>query len=715
MTLLGEHAASASAPTEVIPRVQDTTRTRLVISALSLLAFLSGVTGLLADVPGLRLVGFVGYFLFGVGAAPWALLPKLDLPLRLALTVTTSLGALVIFSTAMLDAGAWQTAVATSVLCAVTVPLHVAGLAMSLRERRPPSLRITLGPLGPGVFVSGAGVLLCLVAALMHRHTDPGLWGFLAQIGPLWYVGVGLVVLSLAISRSYAEAATAIGVLALIVVLTGTQAIVYDLPRIQSSAKHVEMVQQIRHQHLLQSTVAVYNGWPGFFSAMAWLADAAGIRDPLHLATAWQLLIGLYRVVAMRWFAGQVIRDRRLIWPAVLFCALPDTIGQDYFSPQSVGFVLGILIFGFALSRLPLPVKAAAMIGAGLTMAVTHQLSPYIVGGALCVLVVFRQLKPWWLPATVLGTAVLWALVNWADISQFVDLSHLGRSGNLTTPTPTASSGLGRLTVFLAMEATLAVSLLILGALSLVVLWRQRMSLVILWRQRRSPRQWEPENLRLWALAACPGAGLAIVIAHPYGKEGLYRAVLFALPWLAVLAAQAFALRANRWWQATQLAVASMLTVNFVIGTFSLDASNVMRKGDLDAFAAYAQTHTDGGVNYCLVIGPGDVPSGPNTGPNTRIAVYRDAIDTTYGFTIDTVDAKTVETLTEQLIAYSGLSDPTDRLYAFWSPTSSYYGWEYGLHTPEQFAALRDAFAASPLWKVTFSEGGSMLFAYVGS
>ena len=50
-----------------------------------------------------------------------------------------------------------------------------------------------------------------------------------------------------------------------------------------------------------------------------------------------------------------------------------------------------------------------------------------------------------------------------------------------------------------------------------------------------------------------------------------------------------------------------------------------------------------------------------------------------------------------------------------WSPTSSYYGWEYGLHTPEQFIAMRDAFAASPLWNVIFSEGGSVLFQYTGS
>ncbi|MFI5890437.1 hypothetical protein ACIA5D_09990 [Actinoplanes sp. NPDC051513] len=657
-----------------------TARARLVISALSLFAFALGLVGFLLGLHGPRVVGFVAYFLFGVGAAPWALFPRLELPLRLALSIGAAFATLVIVSTAMLETGLWQTFVATALVCAVTVPLHIAGLLRVRLERlSPPAL-------GPGELAGGTGALICLISALAHRHTDPGLWGFLVRIGPLWYIGLGLIVLSLAIGRS-----RAIGVLALVLVLTGTPAIVYDMPRIQSAAKHVELVEQIRHQHLLQSSVDVYNGWPGFFSAMAWTSDAAGIRDSIHLATAWQLLIGLYGVVAARWLAGQVIRDRGLVWTAVVFCVLPNTIGQDYFSPQSVGYVLGVLIFGFALSDLPLRHKVPAMAVTGVTIAITHQLSPYIVGGALCLLVVLRRLRPWWLPATVLGTAALWALVNWKDLNGFVSLSDLGSSGNLTTPTPTTSSGLSRLPVFLATEAALVLSLLILSALALVVVWRERRS------------------LSTWALVACPGAGLAIVVAHPYGKEGLYRAVLFAIPWLAVLAAQTLP-------RIAQLAVVTVLTANFLVGTFALDASNVMRQGDRDAFQVFAKTPTEGAVNYCLIIGPGDVPSGPITGPLTHLSVYRGDVDTTDGFTIATTpNSGMVDTLTGALIDYSGSNDPTDRLFAFWSPTSSYYGWEYGLHTPARFAALRDDFSNSPLWKVVYSEGGSVLFEYTGA
>ncbi|MFC7273510.1 hypothetical protein ACFQS1_05930 [Paractinoplanes rhizophilus] len=662
----------------------STAHARLVISALSLCAFALGLAGFLLGLHGPRVVGFVVYLLFGAGAAPWAMFPRIGLPLRLALSVGAAFATLVIVSTVMLGIGWWQTFVATALVCAITVPLHVAAV---LRIRLGGLAEKPAGP-GPGVLAAGTGALVCLISAVAHRHTDPGLWGFLTRIGPVWYVGLGVIVLSLVISRWHPA-----GVLALVVVLTATPAIVYDMPRIQSAAKHVELVEQIRHQHVLESSVDVYNGWPGFFSAMAWLADAAGIRDSIHLATAWQLLIGLSGVVAARFLAGQVIKDRAAAWLAVVLGVLANTIGQDYFSPQSVGYVLAVLIFGFALSDLPLRHKVPAMTVLGATIAITHQLSPYIAGGALCLLVLLRRQRPWWLPATVLGPAALWAVVNWRDLSRFVSLSDLGSSGNLTTPTPTTSGGLGRLPVFLATEAALLLSLFILGALVLVVLWRQRRS------------------LSTWALVACPGAGLAIVVAHPYGKEGLYRAVLFAIPWLAVLAAQA-----NIGRKAAQLAVVAVLTADFLVGTFALDASNVMRAGDRDAFQVFARTPTDGAVNYCLIIGPGDVPSGPIAGPLTHLSVYRTDIDAADDFTIaSTPNSGLVETMTDALIDYSGSNDPTDRLFAFWSPTSSYYGWEYGLHTPARFAALRNAFGNSPLWKVVFAEGGSVLFAYTGA
>ena len=63
---------------------------------------------------------------------------------------------------------------------------------------------------------------------------------------------------------------------------------------------------------------------------------------------------------------------------------------------------------------------------------------------------------------------------------------------------------------------------------------------------------------------------------------------------------------------------------------------------------------------------------------------------------------------------YVGGDVDNNPLYALWSPNSSRFGVLYGTDTKERFAALRDAFIASPDWTVAFTEDGTYVFRYVG-
>ncbi|MGX6605272.1 hypothetical protein ACWKSP_24515 [Micromonosporaceae bacterium Da 78-11] len=692
-------AAADLEPAREAAKVAATSRARFVISTVSLAAVVVGLLGHLTGLEPLRLVGFAGYLFLGVGAAPWVFLRRPDLPLRLVLSAGSSLTVLILGSTVMLQTNEWHPALAMLAVLAATVPMHVGGLLLAWQDspERLEGFRPTL----PAPFaLAGLGALLCLVAALLHRHIEPDIWGFLVRVGPLWYLGLAFILASLVMSRNAEERFLGVGVLLLMLVLTGTPALVYDTPRSPSAAKHVELVEQIRQFHYLRSSVPVYNGWPSFFSANAWLSDVTGLRDSIHLATAWPVVAGTYKLIALRYFAGRVINDRRQVWLAVAFAVLADTIGQDYFSPQSIGLVFAIMAFGFAFGRrgqMRLRYQITAMTVAGVGMSLTHQLTPYIVGGALCVLVVFGQLKPWWTPLTALGPAVAWALVNWRDLAQFLTLGDIGSSGNFAPPAPAATSGLPRLPAFLAFEGGLAGGVLILGLLAAIVLFRRRR-----------------EGLA-WALALCPGVGFAIIIVHPYGKEGIFRATLFAIPWLAVLAAQAFRRSDTNLGRFSPVVLLAALTTTFILGSFSLDASNVMRTQDRKAFQVFADTPTDGGLNYALILGPGDLPSAPTTKPVTHLSVYRSEIDEP-GFVLnETINEAMVQRLTSELISYSGNEAPVGRLYAVWSPASTYYGREYGLHTEAQFTALRDAFLASTAWKTLYTADGTILFQYVGT
>lgn len=651
--------------------------TRLALSAGSLVLLpLAGLLQL-CGAPGPRAVALLAFALAGLGSAPWALITGLGCGTRLALTALTGLGLPIIAGTGLLLTGLWHPVLLFVLLSVVAAVVH--GLAL-YRER-------PVAPRVPDGLVAVLGGALCLFAALTHRHLEPGLWGFLVQIGPVWYAGLALILIGLATARGGDQTGLAVAVLVLALALTVTPALVYDGPRSQSANKHVELVQQIRASGVLESAVNAYNAWPGFFAGVAWLCDAAGVRDPMRLAIAWPTLLAVFRVIALRHLAGRVLTSPYQAWVAVALAVLADPIGADYFSPQSIGFVLGLLAFGLALS--PLKGRIVLLAATGCVLAVTHQLSPYITGGILVVLVAFRQVRPWWTPATVLVPAIVWTLAHFSAVAAFVSLGGIGDATNFRPPRTTAADDLERLPIVTVSVVALCAGIVLLGLVAAGVL---------LFRLR---------DERAWAMAVCPAVGLVIIAGNAYGNEGIFRAALFGIPWLAMLAAGAFTV----WRWPVLLTFTAALTATFVTAAFSMDATNVSRPGDRAAFQ-YFLAQPRG--SWMLILGAGDLPSVPPTRERSHVSIYRPILDPVADRPAGETPAQAVPRLTTLLEVHANQQAhwKTDHLYALWSPVTSYYGWEYGLHTRDDFAALRDAFETAPGWSVAFRSGETVVFAY---
>lgn len=701
------HSANSNASRH--PR--DTADHRLLISASSIVMLVVGCVGFAVDSSLARTVGLTFYVFIGLGGAPWVFARSMRLPTRLAMTALTTLCIPTFVGTVMLQADAWHPAVAFVGLAVVTVPLHVLGYRLARRDRRSVTAtatgrggagrwresvaRLARKHLSVSVLLSVSGGVACLTAALTHRHIEPDIWGFLRVIGPLWYLGLVLVLLSFAVSRASSDASVAVAVLILVLVLTGTPALVYDGARSQSASKHVDFVQQIRTVHRINSVVAVYTAWPGYFAAMAWVCDVAGIRDPMRLAVTWPALLGCFRIAALRFLAGTLLKSRTTAWVAVALAVLADPIGADYFSPQSVGFVLGLLIFAIALSHYDAWVKLAVLSAAGCALTVSHQLSPYIVGGTLCILAVFRQVRPWYLPATILGPAVVWAALHWKALKGFLYFGDVGNAKNFKPPTTNTVDGLDRLPVVAISVWALVTGVFLLGGIAAVVLWRRR------------------RGIEAWALACAPCAGLAIVALNPYGQEGIFRATLFGLPWLALLAAQAFRQGSERRPNLALLTVMMMLSATFLVASFSMDAGNVIRPADREAFQQFRGMRLPPAeIGYLLVLGPGDLPSSPPTTDLTHLSVQRKDVEWPGPVPLGEAPASRVGRLTKAILKYAEQDPREARIFALWSPTSSLYGWEYGLERPETFAQLRDAFRAAPDWSVCYERAGTVMFEY---
>jgi hypothetical protein len=673
-------------------------RVRLLLAVVSLGSLLLGTIGLAVGANGLRAVCMVFFGLVGIGSAPWQGNAELRLSARLTLTFVTGFAVLALDSMSMLAAHSWHPLAAFAVVALICAVLHVLGLWSALKDVR--LLRVARWPavrVRPATLtLACGGAALCLLAAFAHRHLVPGFDGFLVQIGPVWYVGLALILISLVTAHGDEEQELALPVLAFVLVMTLTPALVYDGPRSQSAGKHIDLVQQIQTYHALVSPLDIYNNWSGFFASIAWLCDIAGIRDPTPLATFWPALIAVFRVAALRFLFGQLLSTPRQCWIAVALAVLADSIGADYFSPQSVGFLLGLAIFGLALAPYRRSTRLSLILIAGCVLAMSHQLSPYVVGGVLIILVLFKQVRPWWTPVLVLGPALVWAGVHAGALKGFVSLKAIGFTQNFHAPPTPGSHGLARLPI--VRETVLAVlfSIAVLGVLALIGLVKNR------------------RGRRYWAWALCPSAGVALVIINPYGQEGIFRAALFGLPWLAVLGASWLSSPPRLVTRAAALAVVVALVAANLVSSFGLDAINVIRPGDLAAYRFFQRQ--DGPrpavMHYLLPLGTGDLPRGlpPTTGGHDPLS------RTSITFSVNAGNRLRpkveMQRITQKFLNYSAEPERTAKLYALWSPVQSLHDWAYAVRLPARSAALRDAFIHAPYWDVAFHENGTLVFRF---
>jgi hypothetical protein len=162
------------------------------------------------------------------------------------------------------------------------------------------------------------------------------------------------------------------------------------------------------------------------------------------------------------------------------------------------------------------------------------------------------------------------------------------------------------------------------------------------------------------------------------------------------------------------LTVTSALAGTFLVAAFGLDAINVMRPSDLAAFRYFQYQGTDpaGRPRYLLALGAGDLPTSLAPKDGRYQSVSRNRLDDPVRQEPVFQGDLEVARLTTELLRFSRQQPANANLYAVWTPVSSYHGWAYGLQTPEQFTALRDAFRRSPYWTVVLHQDDTYLFRF---
>jgi hypothetical protein len=530
------------------------------------------------------------------------------------------------------------------------------------------------------------GFIVAIVTAFADRHLDPGLWGLPGSISPVWYLGLVLIIGGIATARRSDGVEIGVAVTALVLVVTGTATIVYDLPHVPWFGPHIGVVSYILHFGNVQADIDIHQAWPGLFAAAAWISRAGSIGDPVTLARVWPPVIDVLCLVAFRCFAGRLLGSNFRAWIASGVFLLAAAFSQDYFSPQAIGLLLALSIYAVVVPvttvgsaagavRFRLPAwRIAVVVVLSLALAVTHQITPYFVVASLTVLVAFGLLRPVWIPLVPLVPAAVWALLNyeeWKGYFSFDKIFDLGATAS--TPGASIVGEHPDLVLRLSTDA-LAAGPLVVGILAVLFLLRNhgRLEMAL-------------------ALSAASAGSLVLVVA--YGQEGLYRTTLFALPWLCVLALGG---GPKGLFRRTQRIVPllALLTASFLFASFALDGMNDVRPSELQAERSFELKAPPGSM--LVYVGPEDVP-GNATYRYPQMQPYEEPLS----------GKESINSVVTSLIQM-GRGYPT--FYVATTQAAIYAGELYGLYSPQYYTSLTSALRASPHFKIVQDQGGTQVF-----
>ncbi len=417
-------------------------------------------------------------------------------------------------------------------------------------------------PVRPGfravdaLLVAGLGFWALGIA--QAQGAAPGPYGLLSVLPGSFYAGLVLVVVSAGIELSRSRLSQwrmAVHAAVLTIMLYGAAPLVYPEGRYAWLYKTIGVVQYVNAQGHLNTSIDIYQNWPGFFALAAWFDQVAGVASPLAYAKWAQLAFELAALPLLYVIYEALSLSLRRRWVAVLLYLASNWIGQDYLSPQAVGTLLSLGIMAMVFRWLyqgGQPGSSGSAQGAGtadarqhadwlsphpgarpalvcstivviyFVLTFTHELSPYIVAVQLAALAVTRFLRPRWLPIALLGVAIGYLAPRFAFVNSHYGL--LNSIGSFFRNAAPPSSKLG--------TKVAASQLLIQRCAEALSLGMWALAIAGAWLRRR-------EGRTVLALVLLAFSAFVLLGIQAYGDEGILRTYLFSLPWTAALAALA--------------------------------------------------------------------------------------------------------------------------------------------------------------------------------
>lgn len=204
----------------------------------------------------------------------------------------------------------------------------------------------------PSLLILGAVLLwwLSLSAIDMDSIND---FGLVSVLPISFYGALVLLNLSFALVASRQEVHTPtlfLHVFLLVIIIHGTLALVYEVPRYPWTYKHIGVVDYVQRFGMTDPTIDAYQNWPGFFTLVALITEITGIQNLIGIAAWAQLFWNLLYLGALRMIYRSFTNDPRLIWLGIWVFFLTSWVAQDYFAPQAFGFFMHLVVLGIFLT-----------------------------------------------------------------------------------------------------------------------------------------------------------------------------------------------------------------------------------------------------------------------------------------------------------------------------------------------------------------------------
>lgn len=486
-------------------------------------------------------------------------------------------------------------------------------------------------------YLTGVSLLSILVALVLWGISFQGValdriddLGLMSVLPWAYYAAFVFLTISFALTlhqRRINESILLLNLIVLVFIIHGTPQVLYGTPRYAWVWKHIGIVDYIQRHGSVNPNLDAYQNWPGFFALAALFTEAMGFDSAIGFAGWGPVFFNLLFVGALLMIFKSLTRDRRLVWLGVWFFVLANWIGQDYFSPQAFSYFLYMLVLGvclnwfrvttpqlnmtilrrFRLDRLESllhnllkrapksappqpPSKPPMRVGLMMVvilimgvMAVSHQLTPFMLISALAALVIFQIISTRSLPLLMIVFTGTW-IIYFANAFLEGNVGWVAASvGHLTSKNPDL--------VNLSIASPDQVFVAVMGRVFIVLI----VGLSLLGGIRRLRAGYL--DLTAVVLIIVPSL---MLVANSYGGEMLYRSYFFALPFLAFLVgALVYPSPApGSSWHATAMTVLLSCTmlVGLLFAYYGKERMNYFTQNEIDAAEYIYQNAPAGSV-----------------------------------------------------------------------------------------------------------------------